>query len=136
TFTLGFGNDGVLSGLAVRRAMEILVADPELEDDENKIREMHALALLYKNSYGKGSVPAAFMDYVRPYVAPVAPDAVAPPAPPAPPADAGDAAEGTKEEKPADSTDSAPPAKGEAGDAPDPEAAQESDAPADAAATR
>ena len=66
-FTLGFGQDRELSGDAMLRAMAILAEDENLTDDKSKLKEMHAMALQYKNAYGGGSVPEEFAEYAVAY---------------------------------------------------------------------
>lgn len=66
TFTLGFGNEPRLSGKAMLKALAILVENPELENERAKLKEVHALATLYKDGFGMGEIPAEYLEYAKP----------------------------------------------------------------------
>ncbi|MEM7145176.1 MAG: hypothetical protein AAF591_08560 [Verrucomicrobiota bacterium] len=66
TATFGYGNDIEVSGQAIRRVMDLLVAEPEkLEANRTRLRQLHAATYLYKTMFGKGTVPAGFEEYAE-----------------------------------------------------------------------
>ena len=108
-FTLAYGNDVLLSKLAMGAAMLIQKEDPRIaQENKPAINQMQSIAYLYSRRFGTDGMPAEFKAFA---VKPVLPK-------PAPPA----------EEKPADGAAPAPAGDGKAkGEAP---AAPEGAAPA------
>lgn len=93
TFTLGYGNDPLLSKLAMGQSMLIMSADPNLEKGNSKVAaEMQSLAYLFSLRFGKDSMPEQFLKYaVRPAM--VVPTAAPPAEEPAEAAEPDPAAE-------------------------------------------
>ncbi|MDF1825177.1 MAG: hypothetical protein P1U68_11075 [Verrucomicrobiales bacterium] len=67
-FTLAYGNDLILSKLAMGQSMLILSNDPNLEKANGKVAaEMQSLAYLFGLRFGRDSMPDQFRQYaVRP----------------------------------------------------------------------
>ncbi|MEM8952782.1 MAG: hypothetical protein AAGD22_01395 [Verrucomicrobiota bacterium] len=66
TATFGYGNDVEVSGQAIRRVMDLLLAQPEaLETNRTRLRQLHAVTYLYKWMFGSGSVPERFEQYAE-----------------------------------------------------------------------
>jgi hypothetical protein len=64
-FTLTYMSDGQLSQDAMERSMAILKEDPLIEKDYATQMEAHALAVFYKDLFGKGTVPASYQPFLK-----------------------------------------------------------------------
>ncbi len=73
--TLGYGNDRALSSQAAIKTLAVLKEDPQLSETESKLKEIHGLAMIYKNSFGGGEIPSEYSEYAKPWVDPDAPAA-------------------------------------------------------------
>lgn len=95
TFTLAYGNDVLLSKLAMGAAMLIQKEDPRIaQENKAALLQMQSIAYLYSRRFGKDSMPAQFQAFaVRPEV-PKAPEQK--PTEEAKPAEGGAPADGAK----------------------------------------
>lgn len=113
TFTLAYGNDVLLSKLAMGAAMLIQKEDPRIaQENKAALLQMQSIAYLYSRRFGKDSMPAQFQAFaVRPEV-PKAPEQKpteeAKPAEGTPPADGAKPAEGDGKAKEAPAAPAAP----------------------------
>ncbi len=69
-FTVAFGNDVLLSKLAMGGAMQIQISDPKVaEDNKVAVDQLKGLAYMYARRFGKDSMPESFQKYaVKPDV--------------------------------------------------------------------
>lgn len=70
TFTLAYGNDVLLSKLAMGAAMLIQKEDPRIaQENKAALHQMQSIAYLYSRRFGKGGMPAEFQAFaVKPEV--------------------------------------------------------------------
>lgn len=65
-FTLAYGNDPLLSKLAMGQSMLQLSQDPALENPDSQVAsEMQSLAYLFSIRFGQDSIPAQFQQYAQ-----------------------------------------------------------------------
>lgn len=93
-FTLDNGAETRLSNDAMLGALRILKDWEDAEENYQILKERHALAVIYKTTFGGGEIPAEFSDFLTPPPAPPEEGEEAAAAPPEAKPKAGEAKEG------------------------------------------